>query len=197
MLVLALSLFTRSLPAPTLSFPWGQPSWLSLRTAPPPPLHPHLLHRPQLLSLAPALSTVVPTAVPLFGPSYHLLRSCRFVRLFSTTQTTIPLCTYRHESGNIHLITASDISRVMRASACRLFKLDPIKNKKDLARWSSHSIRVGACVILHGMGFTDTQLQFLLRWKSDAFLCYLRNLSILSQKQNEAITDLSVMPSII
>jgi hypothetical protein len=56
---------------------------------------------------------------------------------------------------------------------------------------------VGACVILHGMGFTDTQIQFLLRWQSNAFFAYLRNIAGLAHQQNRALDDLSTMPNFI
>lgn len=121
----------------------------------------------------------------------------RFVRLFGATQHSIPLCVYRHESGNLRLITATDISSAMRDTACRIYNLRPSVHQRDLSRWSSHSLRVGACVILYSLGFSDTQLQFLLRWKSNAFFSYLRNLAVLSNQQNQAMADLSTMPSII
>jgi hypothetical protein len=79
----------------------------------------------------------------------------------------------------------------------REYKLDPTRDKKHLQKWSVHSIRVGACVILHGMGFTDTQIQFLLRWTSNAFYVYLRNIAGLAHKQNRALDDLSAMPNFI
>ena len=41
---------------------------------------------------------------------------------------------------------------------------------QQLHLWSAHSLRVGACVILHAAGFTEPQIQFLLRWCSTSFL---------------------------
>jgi hypothetical protein len=49
-------------------------------------------------------------------------------------------------------------------------------------------ICVGACVILHGMGFTDTQIQFLLCWQSNALYVYLRNIAGLAHKQTARST---------
>ena len=45
--------------------------------------------------------------------------------------------------------------------------------------------RVGACVILYTLGFTDVQIQHLLRWKSLAFMEYLRNLSTTVIRQSQ------------
>ena len=123
----------------------------------------------------------------------------RFVRLVGASHLDTPLAVYRTETGAIRSITASDINMVMRTVAAKVYNLDPNKpsHKKALQKWSSHSLRVGACVILHSMGFTNTQLQFLLRWKSLAFMCYLRNLAILANQQNQAMADLSTMPNML
>jgi hypothetical protein len=75
--------------------------------------------------------------------------------------------------------------------------LDPSADKALLDRWSSHSLRIGACVILHALGFTDTQIMWLLHWKSNAFMTYLRNVAVLAQKQNIAFSEVEAMPQII
>jgi hypothetical protein len=121
---------------------------------------------------------------------------CRFIRLLGWT-TSQPLSVYKAADGTIKNIVANDISTAMRALACQVYNLDPVKDKDAVQRWSSHSLRVGACVILHTMGFSAVQIQFLLRWKSTAFMNYLRNLAILSDSQNRAMADLSTMPHII
>jgi hypothetical protein len=119
----------------------------------------------------------------------------RFVRLHGTDSHNTPLSTYRNtESGPPQLITSNNIDKIMRQAAATVYNLDPIKHKKELQRWSSHSLRVGACVILHSMGYTETQIKWLLRWRSDAFMVYLRNLAILSNKQNTTLDDAAAMP---
>jgi hypothetical protein len=96
--------------------------------------------------------------------------------------TSTPLAIYQTESGDIRLITATDINVAMQATATAVYGLDPTKHAKDLQLWSSHSLRVGACVVLHAHGFTGPQIQFLLRWKSDAFMAHLRNLGFLAMQ---------------
>lgn len=120
----------------------------------------------------------------------------RFNRLVGWNHT-VPLAVYKHESGEIRYITDIDITNVMRANAARTYKLNPKTQKAVLQKWSSHSLRVGACVILHSMGFTESQIQFLLRWRSLAFMCYLRNLAFLSDQQNEAISLIDSMPNFL
>ena len=137
------------------------------------------------------------TANPAMSYTVHMQQIVqRFNRLIGHHRTDVPLSVYRDDSGTVRSITASDINQVMREVAAEVYHLDPVKHKTELTRWSSHSLRVGACVLLHSMGFTETQLQFLLRWKSGAFMCYLRNLPILARKQNQAIADFSTMPNI-
>ena len=79
----------------------------------------------------------------------------------------------------------------MRRAASKLYNLDTVKHKAQLALWSSHSLRVGACTLLYSQGFSAMEIQFLLRWKSDAFMTYLRNLAVTSRRQNVAVNDIS------
>jgi hypothetical protein len=82
-------------------------------------------------------------------------------------------------------------------AAAHIYKLDPDCDSRHLRKWSVHSLCVGACIMLHGMSFTDTQTQFLLRWTSNVFDMYLRNIAGLAHKQNCALDDLSIMPNFI
>lgn len=119
----------------------------------------------------------------------------RFVQLRGASDTTTPLSIYLDEkTGEVKLITSKDIETIMRKLAAHVYK---ITKESDLQRWSAHSLRVGACVILHAMGFTGAQIKFLLRWRSDAFLVYLRNIAVLADQQNDAIDKLLAMPDIL
>jgi hypothetical protein len=82
----------------------------------------------------------------------------------------------------------------MRTIASVVYNLDPKIHKKELQLWSSHSYRVGACVLLHGMGYQAHQIKFLLRWKSDAFMDYLRNLAVLCDAHHQHMDAAAAMP---
>jgi hypothetical protein len=82
----------------------------------------------------------------------------------------------------------------MRNIAAAVYQLSFDKHKEELQRWSSHSLRVGACVILHSMNFSTTQIQWLLRWRSDSFKVYLRNTALLSDQQHQALDQAAAMP---
>ena len=113
---------------------------------------------------------------------YSIVR--RFVALCGSTDFTTHLSVYRAASGVTHLLTAVDVERTMRQVAAKVYNLEPTTKtgKEALQLWSCHSLRVGACVLLHTMNFTAPQIKWLLRWKSDAFMVYLRNIANLSDK---------------
>jgi hypothetical protein len=112
----------------------------------------------------------------------------RFVVLRGATDLTTPLSVYRHTSGAVYLLTAVDVEVVMRRVAAKVYHLDPstTAGKTALQKWSCHSLRVGACVLLHTMGFTEPQIKWILRWKSDAFMAYSRNITNLPDKHTNA-----------
>ena len=121
----------------------------------------------------------------------------RFVHLRGSCDTTTPLALYcATEGATPKLITAAETERVMRNTAARVCKLDPRKDKdkKALQRWSSHSLRAGTCAILHAMGYAAASIEFLLRWKSDAFMAYLHNLTILADRHTTALDKAAGMP---
>lgn len=106
-----------------------------------------------------------------------------------------PLSVYWSEkSSSVRLITADDIERFMRHLASRVYHLHPDRDSADLSRWSAHSLRVGACVILHAMGFSPLDIQWILRWRSQAFMAYLRNVAILAHRQVQALDRAAALP---
>jgi hypothetical protein len=78
----------------------------------------------------------------------------QFISLLGWEATSTPLAIYQTESGDIKMITATEINVVMRSTAAAVYGLDLVKHAKDLQLWSSHSLCVGACVVLHAHGLT-------------------------------------------
>ena len=109
----------------------------------------------------------------------------------------LPLSVYRHSDGHIYNITSADVETCIREAAAKLFNLDPVANRAELQMWSSHSLRVGACTTLYAMGFSEMEIKHLLRWKSNAFMTYLRNLAVTSRRHNEALNDASLIPNFL
>ena len=59
--------------------------------------------------------------------------------------------------------------------------------EEDLARFTIHSIRVGACAKLHESGIDAETIKIRLRWKSDAFRAYLRNVIAIAKKHRDIL----------
>jgi hypothetical protein len=139
------------------------------------------------------VATDDPEARNFIRPMYRIIK--RFVSLRGPDDTTTPLSIFQTHTGQVRLITSKEVESQMRLSAINVYKLHPKKDKETLQKWSSHSLRVGACVILHTMGATETQLKHLLRWKSSAFMMYLRNSPVLGKMQNKCFDLTEHMPN--
>ena len=127
----------------------------------------------------------------------HFMQILRRHAQLTKSDITLPLSVYRNESGATNNITSANVERSLREAASKLFNLDPVRNKAELQMWSSHSLRVGACTTLYAMGFHEMEIKHLLRWKSNAFMTYLRNLAVTSRRQNEALSDASCIPNFL
>lgn len=79
-----------------------------------------------------------------------------FVDMCGADDNTTPLAIYHSKALGIpRLITLTDIEESMRAITAFLYNLDLVKHKKDLQQWLSYLLRIGACVLLQGMGFAQ------------------------------------------
>jgi hypothetical protein len=87
-------------------------------------------------------------------------------------QQSEPLAVYADTNGRAQYVTDKDISfYLQRAAAIAHNITDP----KQLSLWTSHSVRVGACVALHEAGAEPLTIQNRLRWCSLSFMNYLRH----------------------
>ena len=78
------------------------------------------------------------------------------------------------------------ISTILQEAASSIYN---ITSKKELARFTSHSTRVGAYVLLHAQNKSSEDIKFCLRWRSDSFRMYLRNIIQLAERHRDAIKD--------
>ena len=86
--------------------------------------------------------------------------------------TNEPVAKYRDEKGKVFFITDSQVNKILQDAAKVMLN---IKDEKVISRWTTHSLRVTAANELHRLGFSDAFIKHRLRWKSDAFLQYLRH----------------------
>lgn len=99
-----------------------------------------------------------------------------------------PIAVYKTAKGTVKHISNEDVEDILRAAAKKVHK---VTNTKELARWSCHSIRVGACIRLQLLNKPAHFIQMRLRWKSEAWQDYLRNLPELADAHNEVIHALA------
>lgn len=92
--------------------------------------------------------------------------------------------------GKVLDIRARHIERVLQDAAKAVYN---ITDPKDLGHFTSHSLCVGACVALHSAGIDPMSIKHALRWRSDAFMEYLRNLPLQAQRNSRAVTDFDPM----
>ena len=69
-----------------------------------------------------------------------------------------------------------------------------ICKKEDIAKFSCHLLRVGACCILFAARYQSEFIQRILCWKSDAWRKYVRDLICTAYEQMVAISGVNDMP---
>jgi hypothetical protein len=89
-------------------------------------------------------------------------------------------------AGNVQFIQSHHINETLQHAAKLVYN---ITDPAALARFTSHSIRVGACVALHAAGVQQQDIKFALRWKSDSFYNYLRNLPCQAARMASAVLN--------
>lgn len=118
----------------------------------------------------------------------------RYYRLVGFNQPNVPLAVYKAgtvDQTSTRLLYSDQVTKVIRETAMAVLHLHPKKDKAEIDKFSTHSLRVGACQILYANGFTAYEIQQLLRWKSNAFMVYLRDIAWVARKQNEAISTVA------
>ncbi len=98
-----------------------------------------------------------------------------------------PLAIFATASKGTCYITDKNISLWLQQAAKITFGLS---NPDDLANWTSHSVRVGACVALHEAGADPMTIKNRLRWRSDTFLDYLRHTGRLAANHAALLTQM-------
>jgi predicted amidohydrolase len=101
-----------------------------------------------------------------------------------------PLAAYRRYPGSKQpkWIVRSSVDRLLKMAATACYDL----TQAELGQYSSHSLRVGASVILNAAGFSEMDIMSCLRWKSHAYKVYLRNINVLAAKHTQAMSEVDI-----
>ena len=81
------------------------------------------------------------------------------------------------EKGKVKYLTGARISKLFQSIASSVY---PDMPDRDVKKYSAHSLRVTAAVLLQMAGAKDTYIQTRLRWEGDSFKRYLRDNSVLA-----------------
>ena len=82
-------------------------------------------------------------------------------------------------------ITAFAITWVLRESAARILKVDI--SDAVLKQYTPHSLHIVACVLFYEQGKSAVFMKKRLGWKSDTFMDYLQDTTILARQHSAAI----------
>lgn len=137
------------------------------------------------------------TGVCLLSAAYRALSRFQRLRLRDPRldPAHTPLTVYwSPQLQAVRLLNAAHIESFIRRLASVVYHLHPVDDAVALRQWSSRSLRVGAAVTLHASGFSALDIQWMLRWQSTAFMVYLRNVAVLSQRQSEALDRAAALP---
>jgi len=105
-------------------------------------------------------------------------------RLTSSSEET--LAKFRNNKGKVEYVTNIHIANHLQQAAAAAYH---ITDKRALSRWTAHSIRVGACVGLQEAEKDGPYIQMRLRWRSLAFMDYLRNTITLAKQHVQSFIN--------
>ncbi len=96
----------------------------------------------------------------------------------------MPVACYRTEKAPLIYITGSRIATLLREA---VKKVQPSTSADDLKKYSAHSLRVWACVLLDEAGMSPSFIQKRLRWLGDSIKMYLRDTKAIQDKHLTAL----------
>jgi hypothetical protein len=96
----------------------------------------------------------------------------------------IPVACYRTEKAPLPYITGSRIATLLRKA---VKKVRPSTSAEDLKKYSAHSLRVWARVLLEEAGMSPSLIQKRLRWLGDSFKMYLRDTKAIQDRHLAAL----------
>ncbi len=100
----------------------------------------------------------------------------------------MPVACYRTKKAPLLFITGSRIATLL----CKAVKkVQPSLSADNLKKYSAHSLRVWACVLLEEVGMSPSFIQKRLHWLGDLFKMYLRDMKAIQDKHLAALQSTS------
>ena len=120
---------------------------------------------------------------PLICPVRAALRMVLRARRLGQPDT-MPVCCHSNTKKQRVYITGARIAVLLRAAA---IKVHPNLSAQELKRYSAHSLRVWACVLLDEAGASPQFIKSRLRWLGNSFRMYLRDTSVIQDKHRDIL----------
>jgi len=98
----------------------------------------------------------------------------------------LPVCFNTNNRGKNVYLTGSKIADVLHKVVKIVY---PDISKPDLSRYSAHSFRVWACVLLDEKGKSPKYIKKRLHWLGELFRTYLRDTATIQDQHWEALND--------
>jgi hypothetical protein len=112
----------------------------------------------------------------------------------------MPIAVYKTKKGKVIYLTGNKIAELLRKT---IKEVRPDTTLDELKRYSAHSLRVWACVLLIEVGKLPNYIKKRLRWLGDSFRMYLRDTAIIQHQHvgellaalQEVMDLISVLPT--
>ncbi len=96
----------------------------------------------------------------------------------------MPVAAYKTKTGKVIYLTGNKIAELLRKA---VKEVRPDTTLDKLKRYSAHSLRVWACVLLDKAGKLPDYIKNRLCWLGDSFRMYLRDTAIIQHQHVDAL----------
>jgi hypothetical protein len=96
----------------------------------------------------------------------------------------MPIMVYKTKKGKVIYLTGTKIAELLQKV---VKKVRPDTTWDKLKQYSTHSLRVWACVLLNEAGKLPDYIRKRLRWLGDSFRMYLRDTAIIQHQHVDAL----------
>jgi hypothetical protein len=100
----------------------------------------------------------------------------------------MPVTVYKTKKGKVIYLTGNKIAKLLRKAVKEVW---PDTTPDKLKRYSAHSLRVWACILLDKAGKVPDYIKKRLRWLGDSFRMYLRDTAIIQHQHVDTLLAVS------
>lgn len=130
-------------------------------------------------SITLAADNKFPDLCPVLSAARMVIRARRLIQ-----PDDMPLAIYQTRKGERLYLTGGKIAELLRGAVKRI---RPEISSEDIKRYSAHSLRVWACVLLDEAGKSPDYIKKRLRWLGDSFRMYLRDTAVIQHQHVDAL----------